>query len=272
MLYSQQIAVIIPAKDEENAIGLVIKDLLSLHNNDGTSLIDRIIVCDNGSSDKTALVVKDAGAEVVKQESAGYGIACLTALAKLSDQTDIVVFIDGDYSCKAEQAFTLCQAVVDGADMVIGSRKLGFIEPGAMTLAQHFGTGLACLLLRLLYRQPVSDLGPYRAIRKTKLDSLNMQDQRFGWTVEMQAKAFAMKYKIKEVPVDCMRRIGVSKISGTLSGVIGAGKGIIGTIFKIWWQQKSSDLTTTVPHKNRRRALSLKNQPQNVTSAVETRQ
>ena len=239
MLDNHHISVVIPAKDEQDAIGHVIQELRALHSTDATRLIDHIIVCDNGSCDKTESVALSSGAQVVRQDTPGYGIACLTAMAELDENTDIVLFIDGDHSCKAEQALALCQAVVDGADMAIGSRKLGVVEPGSMTSTQRLGTGLACFLLQLLYGKPVSDLGPYRAIRKTKLISLNMQDKRFGWTVEMQAKALGMHYKIKEVPVDCVQRIGVSKISGTLSGVVGAGKGIIGTLFKVWWQQRN---------------------------------
>ncbi len=238
MLRRHHISAIIPARNEEGAIGLVVASLKQLRNADSTALIDDIIVCDNGSTDNTLHIARLYGARVVKQAIPGYGIACLTAIAALSADTDIVLFVDGDHSCNPLQAHPLCQAVVDGADLAIGSRKLGYIEVNAMSAAQRFGNALACWILSRLYRRTVSDLGPYRAISKARLDALQMRDRSFGWTVEMQAKALERRYNIKEIPVDCLRRIGVSKISGTISGVIGAGKGILSTIFKVWWQHR----------------------------------
>lgn len=238
MLNQLHISVVIPARDEDQAIGQVVSGLFKLRNSDNQRLIDDIIVCDNDSKDNTLHIARLYGARVVKQPIAGYGIACLTAMSKLSNDTDIVLFVDGDRSCNPLQAHDLCKAISDGADLAIGSRKLGYIEADAMGTAQRFGNGLACWILSRLYRTTVTDLGPYRAISKTKLDALKMQDLSFGWTVEMQAKALERHYQIKEVAVDCRRRIGVSKISGTFSGVIGAGKGILSTIFKVWWQHR----------------------------------
>ncbi|MBL1432118.1 MAG: glycosyltransferase family 2 protein [Gammaproteobacteria bacterium] len=238
MLNHHHISVVIPAKDEDGAIGQVVSGLLQQRNRDNEPLVDDIIVCDNGSTDNTLHIARLYGARVIKQPVAGYGIACLTAMSVLSDKTDIVLFVDGDRSCNPLQAHDLCKAIINGADLAIGSRKLGYIEADAMSTAQRFGNALACWILTALYRKQVSDLGPYRAIRKTKLDALEMQDRSFGWTVEMQAKALERNYHIKEVAVDCRRRIGVSKISGTFSGVVGAGKGILSTIFKVWWQHR----------------------------------
>ncbi len=245
MLNQHHISVIIPAKNEEKAIGRVVSGLSQLRNASKKPLIDDIIVCDNGSTDNTLHIARLYGARVVKQSVAGYGIACLTALAALSKHADIILFVDGDNSCNPLQAHDLCKAISDGADLAIGSRKLGYIEANAMSTAQRFGNALACWILTLLYRKKVTDLGPYRAICKTKLDALKMQDRSFGWTVEMQAKALERNYKIKEIAVDCRRRIGVSKISGTVSGVIGAGKGILSTIFKVWWQYRHYRNTTS---------------------------
>lgn len=251
MLRKHHISVIIPAKDEASAIVHVIRGLRKLDNGDNGALIDDIIVCDNGSRDGTGKLAVASGARVVRQVKSGYGIACQSAMAALSEQTDIVLFVDGDNSCNPKQAHALCQGIIEGADLVIGSRKRGQVEPGAMSFAQRFGNGLACWILSRLYGKPVTDLGPYRAIGKSKLDALAMQDTGFGWTVEMQAKALEEGFRIKEVAVDCRRRIGQSKISGTVAGVIGAGKGILLTIFKVWWQYRRRTNTTPVVLKKR---------------------
>ena len=255
MLDQHHISVVIPAKNEAGAIGQVVSGLFKLRGACNKPLIDDIVVCDNDSTDNTLHIARLYGARVVKQPVSGYGIACLTAMAALTEHTDIVLFVDGDHSCNPLQAHSLCQAIVDGADLAIGSRKLGHIEADAMSPAQRFGNGLACWILSQLYRQKVTDLGPYRAISKGKLDALQMHDLSFGWTVEMQAKALERNYRITEIAVDCRRRIGVSKISGTFSGVIGAGKGILSTIFKVWWQHRNSkDSAVIVLEKNKSKA------------------
>lgn len=243
MLHGQYICAIIPARNEAGAIGQVVTALCRLAGPHNQALIDDLIVCDNGSSDNTALIARAAGARLVEQPQPGYGIACLSAMAALSEQTDIVLFVDGDASCDPAQAERLCQALIDGADLAIGSRKLGNIAPGAMTHPQRFGNALACWLLRRLFQQTVTDLGPYRAIRRHTLEALAMADQRYGWTAEMQTKALARRYRVVEVAVDCLPRIGVSKISGTLAGVLGAGKGILSTIFRVWWQHRRAHAT-----------------------------
>jgi hypothetical protein len=177
-------------------------------------------------------VAKHAGAVVVKQSVAGYGIACLTAIAALP-KCDIVLFVDGDDSCILEQALTLIEGIVSGADLAIGSRPLGNIAPGALTMPQLFGNWLSAKLIGLFWGEKVTDLGPFRAISKTALSALNMQDKAFGWTVEMQVKAIIHGMKVNEYPVDSKVRIGTSKISGTVLGSVKAGIGILSMIGKL---------------------------------------
>ncbi|GAA6154301.1 glycosyltransferase family 2 protein [Pseudoteredinibacter isoporae] len=242
MFAQDTVSVVIPALNEEKAIGKVVASLLSQANSDGERLIDELIVCDNGSSDNTATVAQAHGARVVCQPQPGYGIACLTAIAAL-EHHGIVLFVDGDDSCLASQAidllkpFSMHENGSSSVDMVIGSRELGRIEAGALTLSQRFGNRLATSLMGYFWGSTATDLGPYRAIRYSALHSLQMQDKRFGWTIEMQIKALQQHMNVAEVAVDSTRRIGTSKISGTLSGVIGAAKGILGMIIKLRWQQ-----------------------------------
>ncbi len=237
-MYKQQhISVVIPVLDEESAIGLVVNELRALTTPEGERLIDDIIVCDNGSTDNSTGVAHTAGARVIYQHERGYGAACLLGIECLLD-TDIVLFIDGDHSCVCEQAISLIDKVVEGASLAIGSRSLGKEEAGSLTLPQKFGNKLATLLIQLLWGQQVSDLGPFRAVRLQSLKSLKMEDRRFGWTVEMQVKAIQLNMDVVEIPVDSLKRIGKSKISGTVSGVIGAGFGILGMIAKLWWREQ----------------------------------
>jgi len=234
MYKNLKVSVVIPARDEEKSIGLVVEELLALQN--AQRLIDDIVVCDNGSNDLTAQRAKQAGARVVYEKKPGYGTACLTALAAL-DASDIILFTDGDHSFKAAQAIRLLDGIADGADLVIGSRVLGQIESGALTVPQAMGNRLAGFLIKCLWGVKVTDLGPYRAIRSSALDRLKMMDTAFGWTVEMQVKAIQQGLQMIEVPVDTKRRIGQSKISGTLRGSLGAGVGILSMIAKLRWQQ-----------------------------------
>ena len=239
MLNDQHISVVIPALNEEGAIGLVVSEVLSLRNQENQQLIDDVVVCDNGSTDRTAEVAMEQGARVVTQPTPGYGIACLTAIAHLKS-TDIVLFIDGDHSCVTDQALRILKpfSIHSQTDLVIGSRTLGVMEAGSLTLPQRFGTALATFLIRGIWGARVTDLGPFRAIRFQALKQLNMNDTTFGWTVEMQVKAIQQDLTMEEVPVDSIRRIGVSKISGTVKGVIGAGIGIVSMIGRLWWAQK----------------------------------
>ncbi len=216
------IGVVIPARDEEQAIGLVVGGL--------PAWVDAIIVADNGSSDRTAEVARTAGAQVVSEPEPGYGAACLKGIAALPP-VDVVVFVDGDHSDYTEEMDRLVDPIVeDTADLVIGSRALVKREPGAMTPQQVFGNWLATRLIRLIWGVRFTDLGPFRAISRTALDHLGMTDRTFGWTVEMQIKAIEKGLRVREIPARYRRRIGHSKISGTVKGTIQAGIGILGMI------------------------------------------
>jgi len=224
------IDIIIPAYNEEASIGLVLKDIPK-------SLVRSIIVCDNASTDNTAAVAREGGAIVLHQPKIGYGSACLKGIEYLraSRKTpDIVVFLDGDYSDHPEEMTDLIKPILErNADLVIGSRAMGKMENGAMMPQQIFGNWLATNLIRIFYRYEFTDLGPFRAIKYDSLLDLEMEDPDFGWTVEMQVKAAKLKMKCEEVPVTYRRRIGVSKVSGTIKGTILAGHKILWTIFKL---------------------------------------
>lgn len=218
-----KIAVIIPALNEEQAIGGVVARI--------PAFVDQIIVADNGSSDQTAARAQAAGAHVVSVPVAGYGRACLAGVAA-AGAADIFVFLDGDGSDVPEEMSMLLAPILSGeADMVIGSRAMGVAEVGSLTLPQRFGNGLACLLMRLFWRARYTDLGPFRAIRASAYNRLGMTAPTFGWTVEMQVRALKQKLAVADVPVSYRNRIGVSKISGTVRGVVMAGTYILGTIF-----------------------------------------
>lgn len=222
-----------PACNEEPAVGQVVHGLRGLRGDGGHLLIDDIVVCDNKSDDKTATVAQAAGARVVYESQSGYGHACLAGIKALYP-VGIVVFVDGDHSVRVEEAKTLLATIANGADLVIGSRALGNVEAGAMTLSQRFGNGLAAWLIRRLWKHPTTDLGPFRAITWDSLCDLQMSSKTYGWTVEMQIKAIQLGMDVREVPASCNKRIGVSKISGTLKGIVGAGIGILGTIFLLY--------------------------------------
>lgn len=227
------IDVIIPAYNEEASIGLVVGEL-------PPGWVREVIVCDNNSSDATAAVGAAAGATVVHEGRPGYGSACLRGLAEIArrppaDQPDIVVFLDGDHSDYPEELPQLVAPLLGpaGHDLVIGSRALGQSEAGSMTPPQVFGNWLATNLIRLLYGYEFTDLGPFRAIRYPALRQLGMSDPDFGWTVEMQVRAAKAGLRCTEVPVRYRRRIGASKISGTVRGTVLAGHKILWTIFKL---------------------------------------
>ena len=232
MYRDMTVCCVIPAFNEEQAIGKVVTEILALHNSDGERVIDELIVCDNASTDNTAGVAESAGARLVQQNIPGYGIACLTALAHRAP-ADIVLFIDGDDSCYPPQAIELLEGIEQGDDVAIGSRALGNCEPGAMTPAQIWGNRLATFLIRRLWGQSITDLGPFRAARSSALERVDMSDKSFGWTVELQVKAIQLGLKMNEYPVDAKVRIGKSKISGTVKGSILAGIGILGKIAQL---------------------------------------
>ena len=224
------IDVIIPAYNEEQSIPKVISEI--------PEIVRHIVVANNNSTDRTGEVAKSAGAVVVFEPQKGYGKACLTAMDWIKSQDvqpDIVVFLDGDYSDYPEEMLDLIQPIGEGkADMVIGSRALGERERGSMTFTQVFGNWLATTMMKYMQGAKFSDLGPFRAIVWSKLLDLNMVDQNFGWTIEMQIKAHKAGLRYTEVPVNYRKRIGISKVSGTVKGVFGAGYKIIFTIFRYW--------------------------------------
>jgi glycosyltransferase involved in cell wall biosynthesis len=190
----------------------------------------------NASTDKTEIIARDNGATVLHESTPGYGRACLKGIEyakRLAIKPDIIVFLDADHSDYPEEITQLIQPILDNqADLVIGSRALGNKEKGSMTPQQIFGNWLATRLLKLLYNVRFTDLGPFRAIRFDKLLELDMEDKTYGWTVEMQLKAAKKGLKCVEIPVRYRKRIGVSKISGTVKGTVMAGYKILFTIFK----------------------------------------
>lgn len=222
------IKVIIPAVNEADSIGKVVGEL--------PKSVAEIIVVNNGSTDNTIENAQEAGATVLTENQRGYGFACLKGMdyiAKQSKAPDIVVFIDGDYSDYPEELDKLVASIVnENMDLVIGARKKELREDGSMTFPQIFGNALATFLMRLFFRAKFTDLGPFRAIKYEKLKALEMQDKTYGWTVEMQLKALRKKLTYTEVPVRYKKRIGVSKVSGTVKGAIFAGIKILGWIFK----------------------------------------
>lgn len=223
---------LIPAWNEAESLPLVLQDI-------PRDWVQKIVVCDNGSTDRTAEVARENGAIVVTQNARGYGNACLAGMRYLqglapSEQPDIVVFLDGDYADFPEELPKVVKPILDDRmDMVIGSRLLGNMEPGAMTFPQRFGNWLAPFLIRMFFGYKFSDLGPFRAIRWDKLLALKMEDKNYGWTVEMQVKAAKQKLACTEIPVQYRKRaLGESKVSGTIKGAFNAGVKIIATIFK----------------------------------------
>jgi len=221
------ITVIIPAFNEEKSIGKVIDAIPK-------DLVKHVIVVSNTSTDNTIEVAKSAGAIVLEESRKGYGWACLLGIEKSKElNTDIIVFLDGDFSDYPEEIPNVLAPILENdIDMVIGSRVLGKREKGSLTPQQIFGNWLATKLIRLFYRAKFTDLGPFRAIKAKELDKLGMADKTYGWTIEMQIKAVKKGLKFTEVPVNYKKRIGISKVSGTVKGTILAGIKIISAVFK----------------------------------------
>lgn len=222
------IKVIIPAFNEADSIAKVIEDI--------PNSVSEIIVVNNNSTDQTAQNSREAGATVIDEPNRGYGFACLAGMHYIEEQSkhpDIIVFIDGDYSDYPEELDKVVAPILrENMDFVIGARKAALREAGSMTPQQVFGNQLATFLMRLFFGAKFTDLGPFRAIKYESLKELGMQDKTYGWTVEMQLKAIRKKLAYKEVPVRYKRRIGVSKVSGTVKGAIFAGIKILSWIFK----------------------------------------
>ena len=217
--------VIIPAFNEARAIAQVIGDIPD-------AVADEVVVVNNASTDETEDNARAAGATVLTEPKRGYGNACLRGIAYAkAKQPDVVVFLDGDYSDHPEEMTDLVAPIArDEADMVIGSRIRGESEPGALLPQAQIGNRLACTLMRWIWDGRYTDLGPFRAIRFRHLLALDMQDPTFGWTIEMQIKALEAGLRIQEVPVSYRRRVGVSKITGTISGTVRASAKILWTI------------------------------------------
>lgn len=225
---AETIKVIIPAYNEEDSIGNVIQDI--------PSFVDEIIVVNNNSTDATEKNAKDSGATVLTELKAGYGNACLKGIEYINQQkktTDIVVFLDGDYSDYPEQLSKIVTPIIEkNIDFVVGSRVKKFREKGAMQPQQIFGNWLATFLMRVIFKSKFTDLGPFRAIKFDTLMALKMEDPTYGWTVEMQLKVLKQKFTYEEIAVSYRNRIGVSKVSGTLKGSIFAGIKILTWIIK----------------------------------------
>jgi glycosyltransferase involved in cell wall biosynthesis len=229
------VSAIVPARNEEPCIGPVVQGLLAQQDAAALPRVFEVVVADNGSTDATAAVAARAGARVVFEPRPGYGQACWSAVQ--ASRGTVLLFVDDDGAADPAQAGALLDALHHGADLVIGVREQP--EPGAMSPVQRFGNALACALMRLIWRMPARDLGPYRAIRRDAFDRLDMRDRSFGWTVEMQVRAHRLGLRVVQVPVYWRRRAaGESKISGTWHGVVGAGVGILGMIVRLWWRER----------------------------------
>ena len=218
------VAAVIPALDEEQAIGLVVAE--------ARPFVDAVVVVDNGSRDRTAEVARAAGAQVVSEPRRGYGQACLAGIAAAGG-ADVFVFLDGDHSDHADQVPRVLAPILSGAaDLVIGSRTLGRAAPGSHPWHAVAGTRACVALMNRVAGTRATDLGPFRAITRAGLAALDMRDRNYGWTVEMQVKAARAGLRVAEVPVDYRPRIGRSKVSGTVRGTIGAAWKIVVTILR----------------------------------------
>lgn len=221
------ISVVIPAFNEEQSIGKVILDI-------DREIVNHVIVVNNNSTDNTVNVASEAGAIVLTEKRKGYGWTCLKGIEECEKlNTQIIVFLDGDYSDYPEEIKDVIKPIIeDDKDMVIGSRVLGIREKGSLTPQQVFGNWLATKLIRIFYGGEFTDLGPFRAMKFDSLKKLSMADKTYGWTIEMQIKALKQKMTYCEVPVNYKKRIGVSKVSGTIKGAVLAGIKIIFAVFK----------------------------------------
>jgi glycosyltransferase involved in cell wall biosynthesis len=228
-----QVALIIPALNEEPVIGLMIQSI-------PPGLFQIIVVADNGSTDRTGEIAEAHGATVVRQPERGYGAACLSAIDALPPEVDAAVFMQADLSEDAAEARLLLAPIEEGrADMVLGSRTQGTAEPGALLPHQEFGNWVATTLIRVLYRYRYTDLGPFRAIRLDALRRLGMRERNYGWTIEMQVRALEEGLRVLEVPVRYGVRVaGVNKVSGDLKASVVAGWRIVKTVVVLWMRRR----------------------------------
>lgn len=233
-----QAALIIPALNEEPVLARTLRAVPA-------GLFQIVIVADNGSTDRTAGVAREAGATVVSEPERGYGAACLKALAALPAGIDVVVFMQADLSEDPAEARSLIAPIERGdADLVLGSRTLGAAEPGALLPHQVIGNQLATIVIRVLYGHRFTDLGGFRAIRCEALQRLRMRDRSYGWTIEMQLRALNENLRVLEVPVSYRRRAGgVNKISGNLRASLHASRIIFRTVLRLWWRSRWENTT-----------------------------
>ncbi len=227
---TEQVTAIIPALDEEDAIGGTVSRL-------SRDLVHEIIVVDNGSRDRTAERAAAAGARVVAEARRGYGSACLAGV-RAAAAANVLVFLDGDGSDVPEDITHVLRPILEGkADLVLGSRTLGDREPGSLSAHQVAGNWIVLTLLRLLTGVRLTDLGPFRAIRSEAMAQLDMCHPTYGWPVEMVVKAVRRGLRIAEVPVGTRRRIGRSKVAGTVRGSVLAGYHLIATVLRYGWER-----------------------------------
>ena len=245
------VTAIIPAYNEAENIALVVGGLRALRNPSGLPAIHEVIVADNNSDDGTAAIALQHGARVVHVVQKGYGSACAVACQHATG--NVLLFVDGDHTADLAQSALLIDAITQGADLAIGVRTDA--ARGSLTPPQRFGNSLACFLVRMIWSAPITDLGPFRAIRRSAYERIGMRDRSFGWTVEMQIRAVQLRLVTTEIGVSWFaRHAGTSKVSGTVKGVIGAGFGILSMIARLWWRerrvasqlQKNGSTSTTV--------------------------
>ncbi|MEP6801660.1 MAG: glycosyltransferase family 2 protein [Acidobacteriota bacterium] len=230
-----RVSVVIPVFNERESLPLVVADI-------PRPPVSDVVVVDNGSTDDTSLIASGLPVRLVREPRRGYGSACLAGVAALRENPpDVLVFLDGDYSDHPEEVPLLLAEIEAGADLVIGSRAPGRREPGALLPQARFGNLLACFLIRVLYGHRYTDLGPFRAIRWDAYAKIGMEDTNFGWTCEMQVKAIRAGLAIAEVPVSYRRRVGVSKITGTVSGTLRAGYKILWTIARYGFVRRKTE-------------------------------
>ena len=232
-----KVTAIVPAYNEAENIALVVCGLAALCHPSGIPVVHEIIVADNNSDDDTAAIAQRHGARVVHVAQKGYGNACAVACQHATG--DVLMFVDGDHTADLAQASLLMDAIAKGADLAIGVRTNAV--RGSLSLPQRFGNFLACFLVRMIWSAPITDLGPFRAIRRSAYERIAMRDRSFGWTVEMQIRAVQLHLVTTEVDVSWFaRHAGTSKVSGTVKGVIGAGVGILSMIARLWWRERRS--------------------------------